>query len=113
MRHLRQVSLVLLTTFCLVPLVDAGRQDPQTTYPQDRERKDQDRRLPNGKSWSITIAKDEHERALKDADELISLAQQLKSELQKSGDYVVPLSTVKKTEDIEKMAKRIRGRLRG
>lgn len=114
MHSTRPLLLLLLAAFCLVALAAARQQEQQQLpLPQDQERKEEDRRLPNGKSWSITMAKEEHERALKDADELINLAQQLKADLQKSGDYVVPLSTVKKTEDIEKVAKRIRGRLRG
>ena len=71
-----------------------------------------DPKLPNGKSQKDEIAKAEHEKALKDADELIDMAQQLKSELEKAGDYVVPMASVKKTEDIEKLARRIRGRLK-
>lgn len=73
---------------------------------------DEDERMPNGKSRNDAIAKEEHERALKDADQLIAVAQQLKDELQKAGDFVVPLSCVKRTEEIEKLARRIRGRLK-
>lgn len=113
MRYIRLTSLLLLIALCLAPRKGTGRQDPQAPFPQDQPRQDEDRRLPNGRLQSIAIAKEEHERALKDADELIGLAQQLKAELQKSGDFVVPLSTVRKTEDIEKVVKRIRGRLRG
>lgn len=57
------------------------------------------------------MAKEQHEQALKDANQLITVAEQLRDELQKAGDYVVPVSSVKKTEQIEKLAKRIRGRL--
>ena len=57
------------------------------------------------------MAKFDHDKALKEAEDLLVLAQQLKDEIQKAGDHVVPLSSVKKTEEIEKMAKRIRGRL--
>jgi hypothetical protein len=32
--------------------------------------------------------------------------------LQRAGNYVVPVSSVKKTEEIEKLARRIRGRLK-
>jgi hypothetical protein len=73
---------------------------------------DDDDKLPDGKSQKNAIAKQEHEQALKEADELIAAAQQLKQELEKSGSYVVSMSTVKRTEDIEKLAKRIRGRLK-
>jgi hypothetical protein len=113
MRYTRLVLLVLLTAFSPLPRQSPGQQPPPTVNPDDQKRPEEERRLPNGKSWNISMAKEEHERALKDADELINLAQQLKSELEKSGDFVVPLSTMKKTDDIEKLAKRIRSRLHG
>ncbi len=72
----------------------------------------EDVKLPNGKSQKDEIAKQQHQQALKDANNLITLAQQLRDELQKSGDYVVSLSSVKKTEEIERLARRIRGRLK-
>ncbi len=72
----------------------------------------EDRKLPNGKSQKDAIAKQEHEQMLKDANDLITVAQQLKEELQKAGDYVVPVASVKKTEEIERLARRIRGRLK-
>ena len=81
---------------------------PEIPPPND----DSDHRLPNGKSQKNEIAKEEHQQALKEADDLLAVAQQLKDELQKAGDYVVPLSSVKKTEEIERLAKRIRGRLK-
>jgi hypothetical protein len=113
MRYIWRALLLLLSALSLLLSQSSGRQAPQTTNPDDQKRPDDERRLPNGKSWNISMAKEEHERALKDADELINLARQLKSELVKSGDFVVPLSTVKKTDDIEKLAKRIRSRLHG
>ena len=73
---------------------------------------DEDTKLPNGKSQKNEIAKQEHEHALKDADDLVSMAQQLRDELEKSGDYVVSVSSVKKTEEIERLARRIRARLK-
>ncbi len=72
----------------------------------------EDQKLPNGKSQKDAIAKEQHEQALKDANDLISVAQQLRDELQKAGNYVVPVASVKKTEEIERLARRIRGRLK-
>jgi hypothetical protein len=72
----------------------------------------EDRKLPNGKSQNDAIAKQNHEQALKDTNDLIAVAEHLKDELQKAGNYVVPVSSVKKTEEIEKLARRIRGRLK-
>ncbi len=72
---------------------------------------DEDKRLPNGKSQKDAIAKEQHEQSLKDANDLVTMAEQLRDELQKAGDFVVPAGSVKKTEQIEKLAKKIRGRL--
>jgi hypothetical protein len=72
----------------------------------------EDVKLPNGKSQKDAIAKEEHRQALKDTNDLIAVAQQLRDELQKSGEHVISVSSVKKTEEIERLARRIRGRLK-
>ena len=89
-----------------------GQQRPQPQDPLPPINPDEDTKLPNGKSQKDAIAKHEHEEALKDADDLIVAAQQLRTELLKAGDYVVPMSSVKKTEEIERLARKIRGRLK-
>jgi 4-hydroxy-3-methylbut-2-enyl diphosphate reductase IspH len=68
--------------------------------------------LPNGKSQREEILKAEHQQNLKDAAELADLADQLKIDLEKNDRFVLSMSTLKKTDDIEKLAKRIRARLR-
>jgi len=69
-------------------------------------------KLPNGKSQQEEILKADHEKDLKDAAQLVELAEQLKEELEKNDRHVLSVSSLKKTEDIEKLAKRIRSRLR-
>jgi hypothetical protein len=93
---------------------DGQEQQPDRHPPPfpNPNKHDEDRKLPNGKSQNDAIAKQNHEQALKDANELIAVAGQLRDELQKAGKYVVPVSSVKKTEEIEKLARRIRGRLK-
>ena len=49
---------------------------------------------------------------LKDAAELAELADQLKIDLEKNDRFVLSMATLKKIDDIEKLAKRIRSRLR-
>ena len=78
------------------------RQEPPSTG---------DTRLPNGKSQQEEILKAEHEKSLKDAAMLIDLAEQLRADLEKNDRYVLSVATLKKTEEIEKIAKRIRTRL--
>jgi len=43
---------------------------------------------------------------------LADLAEQLKQELEKNDRYVLSISTLKKTDEIEKLVKKIRSRLR-
>jgi hypothetical protein len=69
-------------------------------------------RLPNGKLQQDEILKDEHEKSIKDAAQLIDLAESLKQELEKDDTHVLSLSSLKKTEEIEKIARRIRTRLK-
>lgn len=111
---------ILLLSSIVTPWLSAKGQDsqdaqqpspnPRHTFPGPE--KPEDRKLPNGKSQNDAIAKNDHDQALKDANELIAVAEQLRDELRKAGNYVVPVSSVKKTEEIEKLARRIRGRLK-
>jgi len=68
--------------------------------------------LPNGKLQSEEILKDDYKRNLKDAQDLIDLAESLKMGLEKGEQHVLSLGDIKKTEEIEKLAKRIRSRMR-
>jgi hypothetical protein len=69
-------------------------------------------RLPNGKLQRDEIIKADHERSIKDAGELLKLAEDLKIELEKNDAHVLSVGAVKKTEEIEKLAKRIRQRMK-
>lgn len=79
-------------------------------FPRDSEANDV--RLPSGKSQRQEMIKADHARSKSEAAELLELAQQLKEELEKSEYQVVNLKLVKKAEDIEKLARRIKDRMR-
>ena len=103
---------------CSSPLAAGQPPDLQDEPPGPGRRKspfpddDSDTRLPNGKSQKDAIAEQQHTDALKAAGQMIDLAQQLKGDLEKAGNFVVPVSTIRKTEEIEKLARKIRGKLR-
>jgi hypothetical protein len=80
--------------------------------PQGRPREDEPLRLPNGKLQSEEILKEDYKKNLKDTQDLIDLAESLKVSLEKNEQHVLSLADIKKTEDIEKLARRIRGRMR-
>ncbi len=88
---------------------DASQGDKSSPPPKLGE---EDPKLPNGKSQRDEIARQQHTDALKDADALVAAAEELRDELKHAGDFVVPVASVRKTEEIEKLAKKIRGRLK-
>jgi hypothetical protein len=71
-----------------------------------------DVQLPNGKSQRAEILKAERLQNIKDASEIAEMAKDLQQELEKNESYVLSMTSIKKTDEIEKLAKRIRGRLR-
>ena len=106
----RRAALVnLAATAALAVQAQEPQEHPRIPAPPNP---DEDIKLPNGKSQKDAIAKEDHEAAMRDVNELITVAEQLRDELQKSGEHVVAVSSVKKTEEIERLAKKIRGRLK-
>jgi hypothetical protein len=79
---------------------------------QQPEEEHQPARLPSGRLQMDEILKSDHERALREVDQIMKLAAELKDDLQKSGQYVYSLSAEKKAAEIEKLAKRIRASIR-
>lgn len=69
-------------------------------------------RLPNGKKQSDEILKMEFEKNLGDARELALMTRSLQEDLEKEDRFVLSLATLKKLDDIEKLTKRIRSRLK-
>jgi hypothetical protein len=101
-RHL--LSLV----FVIALLAQPPQPPPAHPHPGETE----DVRLPNGKLQRDEILKADFQKSLEDARELSRLADELKADLEKNDRYVLSIPTLKKTEEIEKLAKRIRDRLK-
>ena len=107
----RRCALVL-SIAAILPLAPLAVHAQRGGRSPGSEIEQEDTRLPNGKSQKDEILKAEHEQNLKDAAQLVELSEQLKEELEKNDRYVVSMSTVKKTDDIEKLVRKIRSRLR-
>ena len=72
---------------------------------------DEDVKLPSGKSQRDEILKDDHRKSLEDIARLIELGNQLETELKRNDYAVVSIPSIRKAEQIEKLARRIRRRL--
>jgi hypothetical protein len=103
MKRLILFSLILCASFAQDPLPRPGRG------PVGGE---EDVKLPNGKSQRDAIVKEDYKKNLEEAAALAKLAQELKSDLEKSDKNIVSVKNIKQTEEIEKLARSIRGRLK-
>jgi len=98
-------SSILLALLALALSLDAQR-------PRRPGDPDEPPRLPNGKSQQDAILKADHEKDIEDSRELARLATELNDEIEKGSAHVLSVATLKKTDDIEKLAKKIRGRMK-
>jgi hypothetical protein len=100
---MRYLGLFFLTVCILLA------QNPLDGPPIKNE---SDVKLPNGKSQKDEIIRVDYERNLKDAGELARLSEEIKDDLEKGDRYLVSTKTLKKLDDVEKLSKDIRQRLR-
>jgi hypothetical protein len=89
----------------------AQNPTPSQTHPGEPPSQEEIR-LPNGKLQRDEMLKADYQKSLEDARELSRLAEDLKLDLEKNDRNVLSLGTLKKTEEIEKLAKRIHDRLK-
>jgi hypothetical protein len=69
-------------------------------------------RMPGGKPQQEELLRRDYEENLKDAARLVDLAQSLKNELEKGSYRILSMNAIKTTEEIERISKRIRNRMR-
>ena len=72
----------------------------------------QDVQLPNGRSQHEEILKMDHKKNLDDAAAMAKLAEEVSEDLEKNDRYVMSLKTLKQLDEIERLAKAVRGRLK-
>ena len=86
-------------------------QEPGS-HPIVREATPEDVRLPNGKLQRQEILKSDYQKSLEDARELSRLADELKVDLEKNDYNVLSIATLKKVDEIDKLAKHIHDRMK-
>ena len=80
--------------------------------PPDRERDEQPKRLPDGTLQSEAILKAEYKRLLTEVSSIVDLCKEIETELEKNQHHVLSLGMIKKLDEIEKISKRMRSRIR-
>jgi hypothetical protein len=89
----------------------ASAQDPPRplVLPGDAT---EDVKLPNGTSQRQAILKAEHKKSVEDSAKLVDLVTEVHADIEKGDANVVSLKTIKQLEEIERLSKRIRARLK-
>jgi len=96
----------------LTAMLALQAQPPLPEPPVIPEVSPEDVRLPNGKMQRQEILKSDYQRSLEDARALSKLANELKVDLEKNDYNVLSLATLKKVDEIDKLAKHIHDRLK-
>ncbi|MGJ5819822.1 hypothetical protein [Paludibaculum fermentans] len=81
-------------------------------FPQPPGEDPEPKRLPNGKLQSEEILKADYKANLKDLAELRRLTDSIEEETKKNQGHVLALKTFKDLEEIEKIVKRMRTRMK-
>lgn len=99
-------------TLCLAlyAFVIHAQQQPPGTLPQPRDQ--EELKLPNGKSQKDEMLKADHAKNIEDAQKLVQLSGEIKSTFEKNDRFVLSLEDLKRLDEIEKITKRLRSRLR-
>jgi hypothetical protein len=107
---MRFALIVFLSlSFLAVPAWQYAQNGP----PRDRDMEDkQPPRLPNGRTQRDEILKADYGHNIEDVGEIVRLAEDLKANLEKNTQYVFSLQDVKRLDDIEKLTRRIRSRMK-
>ena len=92
----------------LLALVMGLAQIPQIPPPGTSA----DETLPYGKTQREEILKQDHKKNLEDTAAIAKLADEISEELEKDDRYVLSVKALKKLDEIEKLTKNIRGRIK-
>lgn len=69
-------------------------------------------RTPDGRNRTEMILKADHEASLKDIETVSKLVEDVKIDMEKNDRHILSVTTLKKLEEIEKLTKKIRGRMK-
>ena len=113
-RFRRDLLLIVPAALAARGLTAQTKSSPQgpPLLEPDGEEKTLEVRLPNGKKQQDEIIKADFEKNVKDARELTDLAKSFEEDLEKNEAFVFSLAELKKLDDMEKLTKRIRVRMK-
>jgi hypothetical protein len=109
----RRYVLILLFSFLLLFAGSAAPQSGESGDSQlrpQRNHEDLDRQREREREKRLN--KERHDRIKKDTDQLLTLAAQLKEYVDKTNENVLSVQVISKAEQIEKLARSVRERMK-
>lgn len=98
--------------FCAPTLVQAQQPEPPHVGQREQQQEDQ---LP--KDIQDRMAKERlknrYDNLKRDSEKLLEMATELKQYIDKSGENVMSLEVIKKCDEIEKLSKSVRSKMKG
>jgi len=104
---------LFLTLSCFARQADSNvprpGQDPQ--FGREREKDPTEEKIERDREKAMN--KQRQTSLQKDTDRLLQLATELKEYVDKSNEHMLSLDVIKKAEEIEKLAKSVKGKMKG
>jgi hypothetical protein len=115
---LRSVQLVILSAFLLYSVIGAGAaQIPEASQPQIPGAQQRERDDPWTAQQKHNMEKKQNlqrqEDLKKDTEKLLELATELKQYVDKSNENTLSMDVIKKADQIEKLAKSVKDKMKG
>lgn len=88
---------------------------PAQSLPPDRITGDDDKRekrLPDGRSQTEAMLKEDHKRNLADLQKMKDLIGEVETDLEKNDRHVLSMANLRNLEELEKLSRRVRERMR-
>ena len=104
---LRLLCLIAVL-FCALP----GAQPQTSARPQSKSSDNVQPPVPEVIQNPNRVLRDEYAKNLEDLHTMQRLLREVRTEVANGSPYVLPLQSMKKLEEIEKLSKTIRGRMR-
>ena len=106
------VSL-FLTLSCFAVQIDSSIQNPTQEPPFGRERPKDPAEEKIEHDRERAMNKQRQTSLQKDTDRLLQLATELKEYVDKTNEHTLSLDVIKKAEEIEKLARSVKGKMKG
>lgn len=91
------------------PLLSAQSLPPDRITSNEDKR---EKRLPDGRSQTEAMLKEDHKRNMADLQKMKDLIREVEEELEKNDRHVLSMGNLRKLEELEKMSRRVRERMR-